>query len=133
MRKTKKEKLENFKNEFYLLHVMSDFFKNELLQNNATSEEFEQLAIFLKDEINNLCKKLQTLKIESALDEVNFCDTFELYQDLTILSNKDFNRKKEKSAFFNCFNKNSKIKTLKYYNSAIKIENNKNLLAHIKS
>lgn len=133
MRKTKKEKLENFKNEFYFLYIMTDFFKNELLQNNATSEEFEQLAIFLKDEINNLCKKLQTLKIENALCEVNFFDVFELYQDLIILSNENFNRKKEKSRFFYCFNKNSKIKTLKYYNETIKIENNKNLLAHIKS
>lgn len=133
MKKTKKEKLENFKNEFYLLHIMTDFFKNELLQKNATNEEFEQLAIFLKDEINDLCKKLQTLKIENALGEVNFYDVFELYQELVILSNENFNRKKEKSVFFNCFNESSKIKTLKYYNSAIKIENNKNLLAHIKS
>lgn len=128
----KNKKLENIKNEFYLLHITVDFFKKELLQSNATSDEFNKLSIFLKNELNNLCKNLQTLKIKNALNKVNFFDVFELYQDLIILSNKKFDRKKEKSAFFNCFNKNSKIKTLNYYKKNIDVCD-KNLLNNIKN
>lgn len=127
------EELENLKNEFYLLHISFDYLKRDLLKKKATCLEFEELAYFLKIEINNLCKKLHSLKTENALDEVNFCDTFELYQNLIILSNKNFNRKKERSRFFYCFNSKSKIKTLNYYKETIRIENNKSLLSHIKN
>lgn len=129
----KNKKLERLKDDFYLLHVTFDYSKRDLLEKKACCLEFEELAYYLKVELNDLCKEAQKLNINNVLDKVNFFDTFDLFQDLIILSNENFDRKKEKSRFFNCINKNSKIKTLNYYNEIIKIENNKKLFNNIKS